>query len=542
LKRFGKVRQPPGAELCDKVPSWDRVIEVAFLLRSRRPASAIRADLQALALTKPDERTRLDWKQFDEIYSVTPADLNAMKRFEAHFRMRLVEEDSVLGYHVVKARIRDFEKALKIKIVYFNHTQGRYRSYLGSVQLPAKMAPIVTAVLGLDDRKTTVPHVHHGSAPSGKEVEPAHVAHRYKYPKDREGCGQTIAIIELGGGFYPADVRRQFKEHYKTPPPKISVVSIHHQRNRPARRADLHKYLDAFASLATGDQAAVGRALKSMTGEPDLDDQIRWTIEASMDVQLTGALAPGANLKVYFAPNTGHGKFHALAAALRDPEVSVVSCSWGARENFTSDDFVRGFEDLLTKAALLGVTICCSSGDDFLSPHNLHVFYPASSPLVLSCGGTHLKRWSAEQVWNEEFTASDRVASTGGASRLFAAPSWQGTAALRATGRNGRGVPDVAAKADIKDGYSITVAGRLIPMGGTSAAAPAWAALIARLNERNRARLGYFTQLLYTKAFRSALTDITTGTNGAFRARVGWDACTGLGSPVGAALLLKLFR
>jgi kumamolisin len=511
-------------------------------LRSRRPASAIKADLQALALTKPDERTRLDWNQFDEIYSVAPADLKTVKKFETRFRMRLVEEDSVLGYHVVRGRVRDFEKALKIKIVYFEHDQRRYRSYLGSVQLPAEMAPIVTSVLGLDNRSITVPHVRYASEPTGKEVEPAHVAHRYKYPKDREGFGQTIAIIELGGGFYPADVRRQFKEHYKTRPPKISVVSIHNHRNRPARRADVHQYLNAFASLATGNQSTVSSALKSMTGDPDLDDQIRWTIEASLDVQLAGALAPGADLKVYFAPNMGHGKFHALASALRDPKVSVVSCSWGARENFTSDDFVHGFEDLLTKAALLGVSICCSSGDDFLSPHDLHVFYPASSPLVLSCGGTHLKRRSAEQVWNEEVTASDRVASTGGASRLFSAPSWQGKATLRATGKNGRGVPDVAAKADIKDGYSITVAGRLIPMGGTSAAAPAWAALIARLNERSEARLGYFTPFLYTNAFRSALTDITTGTNGAFKARVGWDACTGLGSPVGAALLLKLFR
>jgi kumamolisin len=445
----------------------------------------------------------------------------------------------VLGYHVVEGCLRDFEKAFQVKFLYYDLASARHRSHKGAARPPSEVADIVTGTLGFDNRSMAVPHMHHPSGwTTGTEVQPSEVARTYKYPADKYGSGQTIAIIELDGGFYSADIRTQFKTQYKIAPPKISVISIHGQRNSPAKRKDVLKYLDALAALMKpGSQAPSG----TLSGDSGLDEQIRWTIETSLDVQLAGALAPGARLKVLFAPNHSHGKFHALASALRDPKVSVVSCSWGAREDSTSEDFVQAWEGLLMKAALLGVTVCCSSGDDFLNKWDLHLYYPSSSPHLLSCGGTHL-HGGIEEAWNEEIIPRVRVASTGGASRVFRTPSWQGSLVLRATGKNGRGVPDVAAKADLRDGYSITVAGRQIPMGGTSAAAPAWAALIARINEKSGLRIGYITQLLYSKALRGACRDIRKGTNGVYSARAGWDACTGLGSPVGDTLLLQLCR
>jgi kumamolisin len=148
-------------------------------------------------------------------------------------------------------------------------------------------------------------------------------------------------------------------------------------------------------------------------------------------------------------------------------------------------------------------------------------------------------------VWNE--TVKGRLCqSTGGVSHFFdPAPAWQASAEVprKTNGRTGRGVPDVAAKADFATGYKTCVGGLDIPMGGTSAAAPLWAALIARLSQRQRRPVGYLTSLLYLRAgrFRKAFHDITRGNNGrCYSACPGWDACTGWGSPDGSKLLKAL--
>jgi kumamolisin len=106
----------------------------------------------------------------------------------------------------------------------------------------------------------------------------------------------------------------------------------------------------------------------------------------------------------------------------------------------------------------------------------------------------------------------------------------------------GRGVPDVAADADPVSGVVVMhIDGKhLEPIGGTSAATPLWASLIARLNEGLNARCGFINPVLYTKLAQGVLNDITSGNNGAYAADVGWDACTGLGTPNGAKLLSAL--
>jgi kumamolisin len=109
------------------------------------------------------------------------------------------------------------------------------------------------------------------------------------------------------------------------------------------------------------------------------------------------------------------------------------------------------------------------------------------------------------------------------------------------TGAEGRGVPDVAAKADVATGYGIVAGGLDLAMGGTSAAAPLWAALVARLNEELGAPAGYLTPLLYQSRLRAGFRDITRGESGPrFQASRGWDPCTGWGSPKGTQLLEAL--
>jgi len=181
----------------------------------------------------------------------------------------------------------------------------------------------------------------------------------------------------------------------------------------------------------------------------------------------------------------------------------------------------------------------------------VHCDFPASSPNALACGGTKLVgntstfAITSEVVWNE--LASSEGATGGGVSDVFPLPSYQASAGVPASaagGRAGRGVPDVAGNADPVTGYLVVVDGQRQPIGGTSAVAPLWAGLIARLAQATGKRLGLLQPMLYAGASAGVATqgfnDIVGGTNGAYKAGPGWDACTGLGSPNGAALLTLL--
>ena len=272
-----------------------------------------------------------------------------------------------------------------------------------------------------------------------------------------------------------------------------------------------------------------------------------------MDVEVLGALAPGANLVVYFAENTDQGKFDALTHSICEPDgPSVISCSWGNEETEFTPTWMQVADELFQMAALAGVTVCYSSGDDGDGtrdggPPCAH--FPASSPHVLACGGTQVKLRDGklhESVWSE-FLATQLLESGGGVSGFFPRPRWQAPAkvssATRGSGgpKKGRGLPDVAAKADFAPGYDTRVCGIDLPLGGgTSAAAPLWAALVARLNEGTGARCGHLTPLLYRPNFRGTTRDVVKGSNGEYHARRGWNACTGWGTPRGDRLLAAL--
>jgi len=195
-------------------------------------------------------------------------------------------------------------------------------------------------------------------------------------------------------------------------------------------------------------------------------------------------------------------------------------------------------------AAALGITVCVASGDngssDGVSGGSDNVDFPASSAFALACGGTRLQATgsaiSSESVWND---GAGGGATGGGISTFLKAPSWQ--AHLSARNAQGqvvpltmRGVPDVSGDADPQTGYSVRVDGANTVIGGTSAVAPLWAALIARINAINGEPAGFLNPAIY--AAPGALRDITQGNNGDFDATVGWDACSGLGSPNGKAL------
>jgi kumamolisin len=196
-------------------------------------------------------------------------------------------------------------------------------------------------------------------------------------------------------------------------------------------------------------------------------------------------------------------------------------------------------------AAALGVTITVAAGDDGstdgVSGTANNVDFPASSPHVLACGGTKLAATgttiTSEVVWNE--LANNSGATGGGVSNVFPLPTWQASAGVPkpTVSTGGRGVPDVAGDADPASGYVVRVDGKNMVIGGTSAVSPLWAGLIALANQQNGKSAGFIQPAIYAAKGKTAFRDITQGNNGGFSAGTGWDACTGLGSPIGTQVI-----
>jgi kumamolisin len=392
----------------------------------------------------------------------------------------------------------------------------RYRT--GGLQIPAELDGILIAVLGLDTRPQAAPHFVLAAADAVQtSYTPPQVASIYQFPAGTDGTGQTVGIIELGGGF---------------------------------AQSDLSTYFSGLG-LATPSVTAVG--VDGGTNVPDQDPQGA-DAEVLLDIEMIGSVAPGAAQLVYFAPNTDQGFIDAVTTAVQaQPTPVAVSISWGGPESSWTAQSMTALDEAIADGVALGVTVTVAAGDngssDGVSGGQPHVDFPASSPHALGCGGTSLQAdpstgvVSSETVWNDGTTGG---ATGGGVSAEFPLPTWQATAGVpaAAAGGTGRGVPDVAGNADPDTGYQVLVDGQQTVIGGTSAVAPLWAGLVARIAQSLGDRLGLAQTALYAGVEPATpvagLRDITSGNNGAYSAGPGWDACSGLGVPVGSALLTRL--
>jgi kumamolisin len=398
----------------------------------------------------------------------------------------------------------------------------RHRS--GPLHLPADLEPLVVAVLGLDNRPQARSRFLIAQANAvTTSYSPLDLARVYEMPEGTDGSGQTLAIIELGGGYGQADLDSYFGG-LGLSAPSVRAVGVDGAANKPGH-------------------------------DPSGADG-----EVLLDIEVAGGIAPAADLVVYFAPNTDDGFLDAVStAAHASPTPTSMSISWGQSEDQWTEQARTAMDQAFADACLLGVTVTAAAGDDGstdrASDQASHVDFPASSPHVLACGGTSLQADPAsgavrsETVWNNNTSASSSGggATGGGVSTAFALPDWQQSAGVpaAATGSGtGRGVPDVAADADPRTGYKVLVDGQATVIGGTSAVAPLWAALVCRLAQSLGGKLGLLQPKLYaglsSTGSVTGFRDITQGNNGAFEARSGWDACTGLGVPIGTDLLTEL--
>ncbi len=481
--------------------------EVTVLLRckARRPSTR----------RPTTRRTRpMSVEELEKRLGASERDIAAVERFSRAHDLTVVRVDPGQRTVVLAGTVRDLGRAFGTELRTQETPAGHFRMRAGPLYLPSELAGVVEGVFGLDDRPAATPKIRFPRAAPLTSYTPLEVGSAYAYPGSLDGTGECIALIELGGGFRSSDLLAYFSEIGVTPPPTVTAVGVDGGRNAP-------------------------------TGDPSGPDG-----EVVLDIEVAGALAPGARIAVYFAPNTDRGFLDALLAALHDRSrrPSVVSISWGSPESSWTRQAVDAFEGALQDAALLGVTVCCASGDggsgDGADDGLAHADFPASSPHALACGGTRLtvgKGSASETAWNDGAGG----ATGGGVSDLFGLPDWQKGASVPPSAnpgrRVGRGVPDVAGNADPETGYRIRADGQETAVGGTSAVAPLVAALVARCNQGLRRRAGFLNPALYTDArVRASFRDVTEGSNGAYRAGPGWDPCTGWGSPRGDLLLASL--
>ena len=468
-------------------------------------------------------RPRLSRRRLEALAGARPDDIAAVERFAHENGLSVVSASPARRSIVLSGPLGALESAFGTELWLYDLDGNVHRGRQGPLTVPAAIAPAVEGVFGLDDRPQARPHFRRllsGGAPviahtAGASFSPVDLARLYEFPIDATGAGECIALIELGGGYSGADLDSYFSG-LGIQAPAIVAVSVDSANNSP-------------------------------TGDPSGPDG-----EVTLDIEVAGAVAPGARIAVYFAPNTERGFLDAVSTAIHDDvrTPSTLSISWGGPESTWTGQAIIALDTVLQDAGALGITVFCAAGDagsgDGASDGLAHADFPASSPHVVACGGTRLSasagRITDEVVWNEGTAGG---ATGGGISDSFDAPAWQASANVPPSanpgGRRGRGVPDVSGDADPRTGYRVLVAGQSTVVGGTSAVAPLWAGLVALLNERLGRPVGFLNPALYGPVLAGGgFRDITEGDNGAYSAGPGWDPCTGLGSPRGGAILEAL--
>ncbi|MFM0336866.1 S53 family peptidase [Paraburkholderia fungorum] len=426
--------------------------------------------------------------------------------------------------------------------------QGQIRARHGMLMVPIELDGIVDGVFGLDQRRMADRHVQAAVHPAKlAPLKPADLVKRYNFPAG-DGAGKTIAIAEfgqnLGNGqvlppaYIPSDVS-SFCTDNGLPIPTVRIESVGlSPLNEQQYRSEIQQLSKDLQNLLFAQ-----------------------TAETMMDVQIIAGLCPKADIGVYFATWGERGWVNLLdeVTSGSGPVPVALSISYGLAEE--AADWSNGAMDSINQrlqiAAMQGITVCVSSGDDGSgcdqSGKRCHVEFPSSSPYVLSVGGTMLTTradgTSNEVVWWEAPGQRPGGGATGGGvSTLNARPAWQTpkVASLNPNSIDGRVVPDVSALAG-PPLYDLLLDGQPLPDGGTSASTPLWAALIARIDASlpPGKQQRFLPPLLYqNNVMQAGFRDIDSGQNAShpspgkgYSATKGFDAVSGLGVPDGQALL-----
>jgi hypothetical protein len=478
----------------------------ASILVRRRPDGPPSPSGNILAATSPPQR--LSREEFAASYGAAQADLDQVAAFAQGQGLTVMDTNAARRTVVVSGTVEQMNKAFAVDLGQYQSPSGTrpdapgtpsgpppYRGYDGPVRVPANLGDIVEGVFGLDNRQLGRPAIVSADAtPAIPPLTPPDVARLYQFPT-LSATGQTIGIIEFGGGYQLSDVQDYFNNVVNLPVPSVTSVSVGGATNSPGGGAD---------------------------------------IEVILDICVAGSVAPGANIVVYFAPNNEQGMIDVITTVLNDTtnKPSVLSIS------YVSPDVpsTTSISSVMSDFKEIGVTVFAASGD---YGSGTGVSYFATDPWVTGCGGT-----TVENVSGTSFTEVAWAGSTGGISNVFPLPEWQKLAGIPPSvtssppGHVGRGVPDIAGNGDPNTGYTLILNGASTSLwGGTSAVAPLYAGFTALLNATLGESVGYLNYDLYSPVGPYPYNDVTSGSNGGYSASSGWDAVTGWGSINGSVMV-----
>ncbi len=535
------------------VPS---VITTSFdLALTQRHQAALTNYIANLSNTgSPDYHRYLTPSAYAKTYGATSSEIGALRTYFAAYGMSHTTLSAGRDILHVRATTSEIARAFDAPVVTVRLSTGALSAHFTSNgTLPSSLAKDVTAVAGLDtvaplttnlNVRRDLPAVSTPSAcpaaGSSSGTQPNSLG-GYTVQQQAElygfntawangdtGAGQTIGIYELAD--YDSSDTQTFFTCYGLSP---NVTS-----------------LNVDGGPTSGDNE--GNA-------PD---------EATLDVEESAALAPGAALEVYQGTNNGSGPTDIYSQMASDDTATIITTSWGICEAQT-DGSAQTEQTIFQQMAAQGQTVVAAAGDsgstdceDAPSPSSaLAVDDPASQPYVTGVGGLTVNDISplSETVWNDQCTQSDCGAGGGGKSSLWSRPSWQVAPGINTATETMRMVPDLSVMGDPTTGFiqyytgqgqgfcRRTCSGGWGAIGGTSIGAPIVTALIATAAQAcapSGGRLGFVNPSLYAMA-ATGYVDVTTGTNnlfdvGEYPAGVGYDMASGLGSPNGAAFLAGL--
>jgi kumamolisin len=491
------------------------------------------------ALPDVIERPRdlLTRDELRDTYGASQADIDNVARTLGGLGLNLVDTNIATRTVRFRGTVSAMEEAFQVKLFNYSHERGNYRGRVGPVRIPSALKEIVHGVFGLDNRQVARRRRHPvsdydkarlASVPAAWYV-PSELASHYNFPPG-DGSGQTVGLLEFGGGFFPQDLKK-------------------------------------FCTMAK--IPVIPNVIPISTDGTPTDSRDGAQGEVMLDIEVVAGICPKANIAVYFAQWGEQGWLTALDAAVHDQtnDPTVLSVSWGNAEDtdIWTDQAMEQINQTLQDAAMIGVTVCVAAGDDGSSDAvgdgYAHVDFPSSSPYALAVGGTTIAAKGGagpDIAWKEgDGLRADNGGSTGGGvSMKFARPTWQGNVAVKSVNPGaivGRCIPDISANADWNASpYLLVVDGQPQPNGGTSAASPLIASLLILINaERAQAAahpVGFLTPVLYqshagngTTVGAFACTDVQSGENttdkiGGYTAGPGYDAVSGWGTPNGVKL------
>jgi kumamolisin len=514
----GSHRPPPPGQPIGP-PSPRELMHVTVFLRAA--TAGLGQQTRSLAQQPPASRRYLSRAELTEQFGASPEDIKRVRRFARNNGLHVSQVNRAARTVELSGPTARMAAAFGVDLALYRTPRGVIRGRSGRVYVPRWLSGVVLGAFGLDTRAQASPHFRVSQVPPRGQLRPAagpagsftvpELAHVYQLPNGVTGAGQSIGIIELAGGFRRADLAHYFGSLGISPAPTVVAVPVDGSANHP-----------------------IGDPTHSADGE------------VVLDIEVAGSVAPGARIVVYFAPNTTKGFLDAVNTAVHDAtnDLSVISISWGSAEVEWTRVAMNAMSTAFQAANALGISVFVASGDsgspDGVSDGLQHADFPASAPQAVGCGGTTLKTSGTtitnEVVWNEGGGATG-----GGVSAHFPVPGYQASLQPRSANpgrRVGRGVPDVAGVADPATGYQVFIDGQALVFGGTSAVAPFWAGLTALIHEAAGQRVAPLQPILYSAP--SAFSDVTVGNNGAYSAAVGWDPCTGMGSPIGTEVLAAI--